>query len=302
MSTLKDLKVRIKTVKSSQKITKAMKMVAASKLRKARDAILINRNYSEKLLHLLKVVGSELRSHRRFPMIFGREHPKSVLVISVSSDRGLCGAFNSNVAKSTQSLIAELKSHGKSVRVLSIGKKSYDLMKTHMNNIEIFQTEAKGPSVDDAIKITASLMWNFREEKIDECYLVYNEFVSVVSQQIKKFQLLPFNVYKKLEDSEKTEDDKYDESMKASYHICEPHPMEIINDMITDVIAACIYRAMLENAASEHGARMTAMDNASRNAGEMIKKLNVQYNRIRQTAITTELIEIISGAEAINDG
>ncbi|MEQ9116161.1 MAG: ATP synthase F1 subunit gamma [Rickettsiales bacterium] len=304
MTTLRDLKGRIKTVKSSQKITKAMQMVAASKLRKAKDAIFASRPYTEKLLHLLKIVGSEVRSHTRFPMIFGRVDPKAVLIICVSSDRGLCGAFNANIAKSVKSLSSNLRSGGKSVKILSIGQKAFDFLKNHMNNVEKFETEANIPNVDDAIKITASIISEFRKKTLDECYLVYNEFISVVSQKTQQFKLLPFNVHEDdgKDESDKTEDDKFDEAIKGSYHICEPEAVDMIDDMVTDVIAASIYRAMLENAASEHGARMTAMDNATRNANEMVKTLNIEYNRKRQAAITTELTEIISGAEAINDG
>lgn len=296
MANVKDLKNRIRGIKSSQKITKAMKMVAASKLRKAKDAIFNNRPYTERLTHLLGIIINQVKNKSKFPIIFGKTNPKNILIISISSERGLCGAFNSNVAKETRKLIKELKNDNKNIRSLSVGKKAFEIISAHNTDIEtkLYESRNTGSLVDDAIYITGEIIAQFNTNQIDECYLIYNKFISTVTQKVIRDKLLPLDVTE-------LQKEKEQEQLK-NYFICEPSAEAMLKDLVTDVISSNLLKAILESAASEHGARMTAMDNATRNAEEIVKKLTIQYNRTRQAAITTELIEIITGAEAINDG
>ncbi len=294
MASLKDLKNRIQTVKSSQKITKAMKMVAASKLRRAKDAIENSRKYMDKLTQLLRDVGKKIESYQKFPIVFGRENPKKVLILSVSSNRGLCGAFNNNIYKATLGLYNQLKSENKEIEILSIGKKALELLNSKHKNFRtiLFQSE-HNDLIEDMIHISKDLQTRFYNQEIDECYIVYNKFISAVSQQVADLKLIPLNIEE--QDAENT--DSVEERK-----ICEPNAEDMAEELISEVLKVNLLRAVLESSASEHGARMTAMENASKNASEMIKKLTVKYNRTRQSAITTELVEIIAGAEAINDG
>lgn len=290
MASLKSLKSKISTVNSSCKITKAMKMVAASKLRRAKEAILNNAPYTEKLINVVNAIKQQIDDTKKYPMLFGRDTVNTVLIISISSDRGLCGAFNANIAKETKNFIKKLKSEGKKIQILSIGVRAFGLLSAHYSDKEIslYKSEHKNPAMEDAVAVGKKVTELFSQNNIDECHLVYNKFFSAVSQKVIYERLLPVNV-------EKSEE----ETNEQNFFLCEPPPESIANDVAEHAVSIGIFRAMLENAASEHGARMTAMDNASRNAEEMIRKLKVKYNRMRQAAITTELSEIISGAEAI---
>ena len=291
MANLKNLKLRIRSVKSTQKITKAMKMVSASKLRKAREAIESNRPYTEKMNEITKIVASNVDNANSIPLFYGRGNVHKLLFIVVTSDRGLCGGLNSSVVRLVKKRIAEAKNQNHSVNILCIGKKGYEQLHL-LKNVEVKMVEnfTYGKKLDSAPlhKLSDSLMIEFSKETFDACYIFFNEFVSAVTQNVSYKQLLPLFA----------QDDIVVQDSNNQFEF-EPEAQKMITDLVGRNMAANLLSIVLENIASEHGARMTAMENASNNAGAMIKDLNILYNRTRQSAITTELIEIISGAEAI---
>lgn len=292
MANLKTLKNRIKSVKSTQKITKAMKMVAASKLRRARMKAEAAQPYAKRMEKMLNAVAAAtVGSTSISPLLSGNGKDKVHLIIVATSDRGLCGAFNSSIVRASRKKIQELTVTGKDVKILCVGKKGYDQLKTQYGKLIIDTIEgvSKQLTYADAETIAKRIIQLFEAEKFDVCSIFYNAFKSVISQVVTLQQLIPLDTSALAAPAS---------GANAVYEY-EPSEDVILDDLLPRNIAVQIYHALLENAASEQGARMSAMDNATRNAGEMIKDLTLVYNRTRQAAITRELIEIISGAEAL---
>ena len=292
MPSLKDLRNRIDSVKSTKKITQAMKMVAASKLKKAQTLAEKGRNYSAGVEDIVRrlVVSQEYLEH---PLIGATtESLNKTLIIVVSSDRGLCGGLNTNIIKKTRNLIKKLESEKKSVSILCIGKKGYDSLSVF--NKEYFNYSTKLINISDVDYLNLqnaanTIIDDFHKGHFHECFILYNFFKSVIAQEVKIERLLP---YDKSNYSDFKEED-------LSFFDFEPEEKEVLAKILPKNFIVQVYKSILESKASEQGARMTAMDNATRNAGEMIDSLSLKYNRQRQAMITKELIEIISGAEAL---
>lgn len=296
MPSLKDLKVRINSVKSTQKITKAMKMVAASKLRRAQEAAEAARPYSERMERVLSGLGSAVKDQPgASPLLAGTGKHEVELVVVATSERGLCGGFNTNIVKAAKQHIASLKDAGKTVKILCIGKKGFAQLKREYR-ADIIDTRdmsaVKRLGFADAQPIAQDILAMFERGEFDVATLFYAKFQSALVQINTKQQLIPAPVM------EAANDDDADDLAGAIYEY-EPSEEAILEDLLPRNVAVQLYRGLLENAASEQGARMTAMDNATRNAGDMIDSLSITYNRTRQANITKELIEIISGAEAL---
>jgi F-type H+-transporting ATPase subunit gamma len=291
MANLKNLKLRIRSVKSTQKITKAMKMVSASKLRRAREAIEANRPYTEKMNEITKIVASNVDNARSVPLFYGRANLQKLLFVVVTSDRGLCGGLNSSVVRMVKKRIAEAKTQKQYVKILCVGKKGFEQLHS-LKDVEVKMvdnfTYSKKLDSSHLRKLANDLMIEFSKEAFDTCSVFYNKFISPVTQIVSYKQILPLF----------THDDVVEQNSNNQFEF-EPEAKKMIADLVGRNMTANLLSIVLENIASEHGARMTAMENASNNAGSMIKDLNILYNRTRQSAITTELIEIISGAEAI---
>ena len=291
MPSLKDLRNRIDSVKSTKKITQAMKMVAASKLKKAQNVAERGRSYSTGLEDIVKELVSSQQS-KSHPLINSTNDVQDVLLIVVSSDRGLCGGLNSNIIKKVKNLIRSLEEVNKKVSITCIGKKGYDLLLSTYKknfNFEVNYLPISQMSYNNTENLGNKILNSIYEEKYQECYLFYNYFKSVIAQEVKSEQLIPYqiNESKKVD---KTED---------VYFEYEPDEDEVLSKILPKNFIVQMYKAILESRASEQGARMTAMDNATRNAGDMIDNLSLSYNRQRQALITKELIEIISGAESL---
>ena len=294
MPNLKDLKIRIESVKSTRKITKAMQMVAAAKFRKAQEAAEQARPYAERMAKVLdKLTMKNIDKSVGSPLLVGNGRSEKFLVIVATSERGLCGGFNSSIVKLAKSRINSLLSEGKGVEILTIGKKGREQLKREFGGLmkdHVDLSNIKKMAYQDASAIAESIIDKFSKNEFDIAMIFYNEFESVISQIPKAQQLIPVE--------SKGEDTLTDKNNDLTY-VYEPDEQEIIEDLLPKAIATQVFTALLENGASEQGARMSAMDNATRNAGEMIDKLTIQFNRSRQAAITNELIEIISGAEAL---
>lgn len=294
MANLKEVRTRIQSVKSTQQITKAMKMVAASKLRRAQDAILQMRPYVKKLYGILENAIVSLDGDHQSAYSTERD-VKKVLLVVITSDRGLCGAFNTNAIKTGLSLIKENyaeQERDKQLWILPLGKKAYEFFsKRDYQVIDNFYQIFGDLSFDKSKEAAEFIMQGFLEGDFDKVELVYNEFKNVATQILRAEQFLP------LIQEEKEEDIK-----TSTDYIFEPSIEYIIQDMIPKTLKVQLYKAVLESNASEHGARMTAMDQATENAGELLKDLKLVYNRSRQAAITTEILEIVSGAEALGNG
>lgn len=293
MPSLKDLKNRIKSIKSTQKITKAQKMVAASKLRRAQMQAEAARPYTTALERLVSSLAASIAEGTEAPALMkGTGADQTHLIIVATGDRGLCGAFNSSIVRATKRKVREFVGQGKTVKLYFVGRKGYEQMKHEFGSMIIGQHAAlpRKLGYNYAEAIVAFVMQQFDEGKFDVCHIVYNQFKSAISQIVTFQQLIPLAI----QSSEPRV-----QSAEAQPYEYEPEENEILADLLPRNLAVQTYRALLENAASEQGARMTAMDNATRNAGDMIKRLNLKYNRTRQAAITKELIEIISGAEAV---
>jgi len=292
MPNLKDLKNRIESVKSTRKITKAMQMVAAAKLRKAQEAAEQARPYAEKMSVVIERLASSTNTSSSSPLLVGNGKHKTHLIIVATSERGLCGAFNSSIVRLAKNHINQLLSDGNQIKILTIGKKGREQLKRDFGNYMIHHvdlSEVKTISYDNASDICDNIILKFLEDEFDIATIFYNQFESVLSQTPQASQLIPIEV----------KSDEFTGDTNISNFVYEPDEQEIIEDLLPKAISTKIFTALLENGASEQGARMSAMDNATRNAGEMIDKLTIQYNRSRQAAITNELIEIISGAEAL---
>ncbi|MEZ5691421.1 MAG: F0F1 ATP synthase subunit gamma [Rickettsiales bacterium] len=298
MASLKDLKNRINSVKSTQKITKAMKMVAAAKLRRAREQAEAARPYSEAMENILISVANSAKNSSNLPkMLSGTGSNDRQLIVVATSDRGLCGGFNSSIVRAVRRKVKDLQSKGITVKLMFVGRKGYEQLGHEFKSIIISKSELnkKKLNYSDAEEISKDIIARFDAGDFDVCHVVYNKFKSAISQIVTFQQLIPFNIDNlNIEENQESKSTNY-----SSPYEYEPDQTEVLNDLLPRNLGVQMYKALLENAASEQGARMTAMDNATRNAGEMIKKLSLTYNRTRQAAITKELIEIISGAEAV---
>lgn len=291
MANLKDLKIRINSVKSTQKITSAMKVVSAAKLRKARELAENAAPYAERMEKVLSTLASNVTPESAPKLLVGNGNDKVHLLVVVSSDRGLCGAFNTHLIKAVKAKIKDLTSNKKEFKIICIGKKGYELLKTDYKKHIIQKTfdisKKRFIPFEDAGEQANNIIKMFNKNEFDVCTIYYNKFISAITQEVTEQQLIPLHV-----------DEESENDSDAIFEF-EPSESQILEELLPKNLGVQVYNAFLENSASEHGARMSAMDNATRNAGEMIKKLTLVYNRTRQAAITTELIEIIAGAEAV---
>ena len=297
MPSLKDIKTQINSVGSTRKITSAMKMVAASKLRRSQEKAEAARPYSSRLEEMLASLASSAASGEGIiKLLTGTGSDQNYIVVPVSADRGLCGGFNSSINRETFKLVKSLEGNGKNVQIMPLGKKSRDFFNRVMKDqiIESFvDLNISNTGYDSALQVSNKLQELYFEEKFDKCILVFNKFKSAISQEVTKQQLIPLDV-----SNSSKEENADDSSAKAIYEY-EPDEETILKDLLPKNVSIQIFKVLLESDAGEHGARMAAMDNATRNAGEMIDSLTLKYNRTRQAFITKELIEIISGAESV---
>ena len=294
MPSLKELKNRITSVKSTRKITSAMKMVAASKLRRAQELAESSRVYADSLAFILSSLAGKPSKNSDLPEILtGRENPKTTLLIINSSDRGLCGGFNSNLFRNAKTWIAEQQAKGKTVKLLTVGKKASSFYRrSEIDVIANFEDlTSNDRQIQVAEEIKSKIVELFDSKEVDEVSILFNKFVSAISQEPSYQSLIPM-----ASDDEQTEE--VVETSNAVFEF-EPDKNELLEYLLPRNFLTQIYRSILESSASEHAARMTSMDNATRNAGDMIDRLTLTYNRTRQAFITKELIEIISGAEAV---
>ncbi|WP_371156480.1 F0F1 ATP synthase subunit gamma [Jannaschia sp. 2305UL9-9] len=288
MPNLKDLKNRIASVKSTRKITKAMQMVAAAKLRRAQDAAEASRPYTERFLSVLGGLAASAGDSETAPrLLSGTGSDQVQLLVVMTSERGLCGGFNANIAKLAKSHADKLIAAGKTVKILTVGKKGRESLKReygqyHVGHVDLSAVKRLG--YGDAADIAAKVLKQFDDGDFDVATIFYAKFQSVISQTPTAQQIIPAS---------------FEGEPETQLYDYEPSEEAILADLLPRGVATQIFAALLENAASEQGARMSAMDNATRNAGEMIDKLTIEYNRSRQAVITSELIEIISGAEAL---
>lgn len=296
MASLKDLRGRIASVKSTQKITSAMKMVAASKLRRAQDAAEAGRPYAERMDRMLGGLAGSVAGLPGAPKLLSGTGKSDVhLIVVMTADRGLCGGFNGSIVRATRQMVTELVAEGKEVKLLCVGRKGRDALKRdHAKRIiDTYEGVGKrGVTFAEANDVAARVLAMYEAGEFDVCTVVYNKFKSAISQVVTRQQIVPFPVPEAANENEAAA------GPKASYEY-EPSEEGILAELLPRNVAMQIFSALLESAASEQGARMAAMDNATRNAGDMINKLTLTYNRTRQAMITKELIEIISGAEAV---
>ena len=294
MPNLDDLKKRIGSVKSTQKITKAMKMVAAAKLRRAQESAESSRPYADSMRDLIGAISSGYSpTSTERNLLTGDENDNVHMLILFTSERGLCGGFNSVVTKSLREKIENLQKENKTVKIICVGKKGYDILKRQYSEIiteVIDMREVKSVSYQDAKNISDKIIKMFFDGEFDKCSIFYNKFQSVISQIPTEQQIVPIEL---------EEDSSNEGTSDQSAFDFEPGESEILEELLPLNFTIQIFKALLESAASEQGARMSAMDNASRNASDMIDNLTLFYNRSRQAVITKELIEIISGAEAV---
>ena len=291
MASLDDLKKRISSVKSTQKITKAMKMVAAAKLRRAQESAEKGRPYSDKMNNIILNLSNSISDKENSPkLLAGSGEDKVYLCIVMTSDRGLCGGFNTNIIKKAKSYFQKILDEEKSLKIITVGSKGYDQLKRiYKDNIieKISFKDSKNINYFDADKVGKIIVDKFEKKEFDVCTIFYNQFKNVITQIPQEQQIIPLEAS---ESEGNSSEDNYE---------FEPEEDEILSNLLPKNISTQIFKAMLENSASEQGSRMSAMDNATRNAGEMVDKLTIEYNRSRQAAITKELIEIISGAESL---
>jgi F-type H+-transporting ATPase subunit gamma len=296
MPSLKDLRNRIASVKATQKITKAMQMVAAAKLRRAQEAAEAGRPYAERMDTVLARLGERIDADQgASPLLVGTGSDKTHLLVVASAERGLCGGFNSNIARLARQHVSRLVQDGKTVKILCVGRKGRDLLRRDYGSHIVDMIDLRGVrqlGFENARDIADRVLAMFEAGEFDVCTLYFSRYRSVLAQEPTALQLIPARL------PEADEASVPDTGTHAVYEY-EPDEEEILRDLLPLNVATQIYRGLLENAASEQGARMTAMDNATRNAGEMIDKLTLNYNRSRQAQITKELIEIVSGAEAL---
>ena len=297
MPSLKDIKTQINSVVSTKKITTAMKMVAASKLRRSQEKAVAARPYSSRLEEMLSSLASSAASGEGIiKLLTGTGNDKSYMVVPVSADRGLCGGFNSSINRETFKLVKSLEQDGKNVQLMPVGKKSRDFFIRVMKDqiVESFiDLNLSNTGYESALQVSNKLQDLYFDGKFDKCILVFNKFKSAISQEVTQQQLIPLDV------SDSSTEDKEDNNAAKAIYDYEPDEETILKDLLPKNVSIQIFKVLLESDAGEHGARMAAMDNATRNAGEMIDGLTLKYNRTRQAFITKELIEIISGAESI---
>ncbi len=293
MANLKELRNRISSVTSTQKITRAMQMVAASKLRRAQESAEAARPYSDKIMSILKNLSASFSDQDNAPeLLMGNGNDQKHLLVIATSERGLCGGFNTSIVKMARENFLKLKNEGKEAKLIIIGKKGKELLAKEFFDdvIEIYDfSDVKNIGFPEAEKISTKILELFDNNEFDICKLYFAKFESVLNQLPIEQKLIPFDI---VEDESETDD----------INICyeyEPDEEDILKELLPKNLSIQILRALLENVASEFGARLTAMDNATRNAAEMIDDLTITYNRSRQASITSELIEIISGAEAL---
>tara|TARA_B100000686_G_scaffold15104_1_gene14292 strand:+ start:32970 stop:33851 length:882 start_codon:yes stop_codon:yes gene_type:complete len=293
MPSLDDLKKRITSVKSTQKITKAMKMVAAAKLRKAQENAEKGRPFSEKMNNIILNLSnsiSDKENSSKFLVGTGKDDVH--LCVIITADRGLCGGFNTNICRKARNYFEKILKEGKTLKIITVGSKGHDQLKRIYGKYIIDKKNFKGfkkITYKEAEEVGSKIIKLFRENQFDVCHIFYNKFKNVITQIPQEQQIIPVEKLKNNENEKKIE----------NFYEFEPEENEILDDLLPRNISTQIFKAFLENAASEQGSRMTAMDNATRNAGELVEKLTITYNRSRQAAITKELIEIISGAESL---
>jgi F-type H+-transporting ATPase subunit gamma len=291
MASLDDLKKRIASVKSTQKITKAMKMVAAAKLRRAQESAEKGRPYSEKMNNIILNLSNCISDKDNAPkLLSGTGEDKIHLCVVLTSDRGLCGGFNTNIIKKAKIYFQKILKEGKNLKIITVGTKGYDQLKRVYKDHIIERLSFKDSKITnyiDAEKVSKIILNNFEKKEFDICAIFYNQFKNVITQIPQEQQIIPLK-----------ESDPESISSANNYEF-EPEEDEILSNLLPKNIATQIFKAMLENSASEQGSRMSAMDSATRNAGDMVDRLTIEYNRSRQAAITKELIEIISGAESL---
>jgi len=290
MASLDDLKKRIASVKSTQKITKAMKMVAAAKLRRAQESAEKGRPYSEKMNNIILNLANGISDKENAPkLLSGTGEDKKHLCVVMTSDRGLCGGFNSNIIKKAKTFFSKILNERKELKIITVGSKGNEQLKrTYGDKIieNISFKESKNTNYFDADKVGKIVIKKFAAGEFDICTIFFNQFKNVITQIPQAQQIIPLS------------NKEHENSLDENYEF-EPDEDEILSNLLPKNISTQIFKAMLENSASEQGSRMSAMDSATRNAGEMVDKLTIEYNRSRQAAITKELIEIISGAESL---
>ena len=302
MPSLKEYRDRIASVKSTRKITSAMKMVAASKLKKAQEQAEASQPYATAMAEMMGRVAENIDvSSSSSPLLTGTGKEDTVLLVVVTADRGLCGGFNANLVRRVKAEIDTVKQDGKSFKLLCVGRKGRDILKRDFESDIVKSFTGIGAknriSFSEADEVTQLILEQFEAGGFDVCKLVYNEFKSVLTQTPRAQQLIPF---KAIEPSEANDNETEEQIEKSHLHYeFEPEEQEILGQLLPKNLGVQIFRALLDSAAGEQAARMTAMDNATRNAGDRINALTLEYNRARQAAITKELIEIISGAEAV---
>ena len=290
MPSLKDLKNRIGSVKSTQKITSAMKMVAAAKLRKAQEQALASRPYTSLMDNIVSKIASKA-SGSSIDLLAGKPENKTHLLVVFSADRGLCGGFNGSITRTVRSEVKKLKDDGIVVKLLMVGKKSADALNRDFGELFVEKIDGKSakPNYSDAEVLAKKIIDLFEDGQFGVCKVIYNKFVSAITQEVTFKSLIPVEV----------KQNEIEQDNSGSIYDFEPGEEEILNDLLPRNLATQLFSSQIESTASELAARMTAMDNATRNAGDMIDNLTLQYNRTRQAVITKELIEIISGAEAL---
>ena len=290
MANLKDLKTRINSVKSTQKITAAMKMVAAAKLRRAQEAAESGRPYANRMRRVTANLAARADVNSAPALLVGNGKSATHLLVVISADRGLCGGFNGSITRQTRTEVTRLQDEGKTVKLLMVGRKSADALRREYGKqfIDSFEgIQGTSVSFSDAASLADTIRTGFEAGDYDVCTMIYNKFVNAITQEITLTQLIP---------AETNAVDDSDANVNYEY---EPEEDELLDSLLPRILSTQLYSALLESSAAELAARMTAMDNATRNAGDLIDRLTLVYNRTRQAAITSELIEIISGAEAV---
>ena len=292
MPSLDDLKKRIKSVKSTQKITKAMKMVAAAKLRKAQENAEKGRPYSKKMQNIILNLTRSISDPKNAPkLLSGTGNDKTYLCVVLTADRGLCGGFNTNICKLAKTSFKKILNEQKNLKIITVGSKGFDQIKREYGKHVIKKysfKEKKQITFKEADTVGNEIIRLFNQNEFDKCILFFNNFKNVITQIPQAQQIIPID-----KKSTKSQEENF-----LPYEF-EPDEDEILEDLLPKNISTQVFKAFLENAASEQGSRMTAMDNATRNAGDLVDKLTINYNRSRQASITKELIEIISGAESL---
>ena len=304
MAGLKELRVRISSIASTKKITSAMKMVAAARLRKAQDSLAKSVEYHQGIQTIAGRLYNQVRKEEKdggktvvYPLIMQkRPAPENYLLVVFASDRGLCGSYNSYVLRETRSRINELQKQGKNVKVLCLGKKIGDALKVRKPDLVwdiVIGVGGKGAKYKDAEQLVDPLVKEYLSGGFDVCEMIYTHFNSAINRDVKRRQVMPYEFNLDLDDI------KYDNKFNDAFYEYDAAEEKVLNDVVYMLFISEVFQMLLNSQASEQGARMTSMDNATRNASDMIAKLTLKYNRLRQSAITTELVEIISGAEAL---